>query len=247
MNPFIAGSILPTLGGLWRNREARSSAREQMRFQERMSNTAYQRQVADLRKAGLNPILGYSKGLQGASSPSGQMYNPENVALTSAQTSSAKSQARLLKAQADEAKMNSDFFKDKAMPPWVYRNSSFPNLMNLLRMEEGWTNRPILGAGDRLKSLIKSISDWWKKPPNPNNPTRLYLDQKSNSAKSKISNQDEFEKELKKVLSEMDHIRSVMPKKSNKEYNNQFMRTNLGHTGLIEGKNGKIYFKTRRK
>lgn len=96
----IAGAVLGFLGSEEQNQANAAQAQAQMDFQERMSNTSYQRAVADMRAAGLNPMLAYSQG--GASSPGGAQAVMQNSSAAAASAGQSVALLDQTRAQTDK-------------------------------------------------------------------------------------------------------------------------------------------------
>jgi len=83
------------------NAATAEAAQKQMDFQERMSNTAYQRATADLKAAGINPMLAAMRG--GATTPGGAMYSAQMPQITDIFTPAVQSYAQQQTAGASSA------------------------------------------------------------------------------------------------------------------------------------------------
>lgn len=121
----VIGGLFGSSSAKSANRQAQQNAMEQMAWQERMSSTAHQREVADLRAAGLNPILSVNRS--GASSPQGTsapVINEGAAALSSAlQTQRQHAELELITAQTEKTRAEAANVRETAGQPTEQTNT----------------------------------------------------------------------------------------------------------------------------
>lgn len=158
----LFGASRAEQGAQQQQQHSAQQAQKQMEFQERMSNTSWQRSVADMKKAGINPMLSIMKG--GASSPAGSMSQSQNI--KAAGVSAYQNQNKMLSSQIEQihsatALTNAQAAAVRADTPkkevqsegWKLAQKAISIVKEKLQANSAKTSNKVVGA-------LKALDNW---------------------------------------------------------------------------------------
>lgn len=131
-------------------------ANKSMRFQERMSNTSHQREVLDLQKAGLNPILSAKYG--GSSTPPGAQAQsvPSQGTAKAIEAALAKGQMSVQQATVDDLNSAAALKRAQAADVTITQQSRIDEM--IARAQETLSRLPVnSNMAEKILQEIKNL------------------------------------------------------------------------------------------